>query len=252
MLLSPLGLFDLRGYSTMVEKQAADVARPTVAGERNGREPLARPSSGELTTALVHLYRAEVGRSVRWRTRLDVTTNWAVLTTGAGMTFALGDAEPQRHVVILLSSLLLAFFLVLEARRYRLYDVWQRRVSLLERSFYGPLLDPAGAPAGEGWRATLAESLREPRYGISLVQAMAWRLRRNYIWLFVANAMIWLVKIDLHPAPTANAMEFIRRAAVGPLPGWLMLVFGLLFNGTLVAITLTGGRRPDNGDLMRC
>ena len=33
-------------------------------------------------TALSHLYRGE--RSTVWRTRLDTTTNWAVLTTGIG------------------------------------------------------------------------------------------------------------------------------------------------------------------------
>jgi uncharacterized membrane protein len=236
----------------MAQEQASAHTRNLPTAEVNGRGPSGPPSSGELTTALVHLYRAEVGRSVRWRARLDVTTNWAVLTTGAGMTFALGDTESQRHVVILLSSLLLAFFLILEARRYRLYDLWQRRVSLLERSFYGPLLDAQGAPSEEEWRARLAQSMREPRYHISLLQAVAWRLRRNYIWLFLANALIWLVKIDLHPTPTVSVGHFIERAAVGPLPGWFMLGFGMLFNGALVAIALYGARRPENADLMRC
>ena len=34
-------------------------------------------------TALSHLYRGEVYRSTVWRTRLDATTNWAVVTTVA-------------------------------------------------------------------------------------------------------------------------------------------------------------------------
>jgi uncharacterized membrane protein len=232
----------------MLEKQ--QIGEPDGRSElRNGTQPL---SSGELTTALVHLYRAEVGRSVRWRTRLDVTTNWAVLTTGAGMTFALGDPEPQRHVVILLSSLLVAYFLVIEARRYRHYDLWQRRVSLLEGSFYAPLLDPDAPPVDPAWRATLADSLREPRYQVSLLQAMGWRLQRNYLWLFLANAVIWLVKIDLHPTPSVSLTEFVTRAAVGPIPGWLMLGFGLLFNGALLVITLFAGRRSGIAGPMGC
>ncbi|MGB8892761.1 MAG: DUF2270 domain-containing protein, partial [Pseudolabrys sp.] len=32
--------------------------------------------------ALAHLYRGEVYRSTVWRTRLDSSTNWAVVTTG--------------------------------------------------------------------------------------------------------------------------------------------------------------------------
>ena len=36
--------------------------------------------------ALAHLYRGEVYRSTIWRTRLDQTTNWAVVTTGLAMS----------------------------------------------------------------------------------------------------------------------------------------------------------------------
>jgi len=37
-------------------------------------------------TALSHLYRGELYRSTVWRTRLDATTNWAVLTTGIALS----------------------------------------------------------------------------------------------------------------------------------------------------------------------
>ena len=36
--------------------------------------------------ALAHLYRGEVYRSTIWRTRLDNTTNWAVVTTGIALS----------------------------------------------------------------------------------------------------------------------------------------------------------------------
>jgi uncharacterized membrane protein len=47
-------------------------------------------------TALSHLYRGEVYRSTVWRTRLDTTTNWAVVTTGLAlsMTFSSETASP--------------------------------------------------------------------------------------------------------------------------------------------------------------
>jgi uncharacterized membrane protein len=37
-----------------------------------------------------------VHRSNTWRLRLDNTTNWAVVTTGAVLTFAFGTAENSR------------------------------------------------------------------------------------------------------------------------------------------------------------
>ena len=74
-----------------------------------------RPS--EFNTAMVHYYRAEITRCNVWRQRLDMTTNWAVITTGAAITIAF--AETGFHGVIILNTLLITLFLMMEARRYR-------------------------------------------------------------------------------------------------------------------------------------
>src|SRR5262249_62261069 len=42
-------------------------------------------------TALSHLYRGEMYRSTVWRTRLDATTNWAVVTTGLALSLTLSS-----------------------------------------------------------------------------------------------------------------------------------------------------------------
>ncbi|MBU1877465.1 MAG: DUF2270 domain-containing protein, partial [Chloroflexi bacterium] len=54
----------------------------------------------EFTTAMVHLFRAEVQRANVWRQRLDTTTNWAVITTGAAISIAFSSAT--HHGVIIL------------------------------------------------------------------------------------------------------------------------------------------------------
>ena len=43
--------------------------------------------------ALAHLYRGEVYRSTVWRTRLDSSTNWAVVTTGIALSATYSSAE---------------------------------------------------------------------------------------------------------------------------------------------------------------
>ena len=92
-----------------------------------------RPS--DFTTAMVHFYRGELARSISWRTRLDNTTNWAVVTTGAALSFALSD--PGHHYgVLILDTLLVTLFLSIEARRYRYYELWSRRVRLMETDFF--------------------------------------------------------------------------------------------------------------------
>src|SRR6516164_2512110 len=52
--------------------------------------------------ALAHLYRGEVYRSTVWRTRLDSTTNWAVVTTGIALsaTFSSAEASPLPMVLV--------------------------------------------------------------------------------------------------------------------------------------------------------
>src|SRR2546429_7798710 len=47
-----------------------------------------KPSPAEFSTAMGHFYRGEVQRSNTWRTRLDNTTYWAVLTVGGALSFA--------------------------------------------------------------------------------------------------------------------------------------------------------------------
>jgi uncharacterized membrane protein len=71
-------------------------------------------------TALSHLYRGELYRSTVWRTRLDATTNWAVLTTGIALslTFSSESASPLPLVLV---GLLVTTFLFIEARRYRFF-----------------------------------------------------------------------------------------------------------------------------------
>ena len=46
--------------------------------------------------ALAHLYRGEVYRSTVWRTRLDTTTNWSVVTLGVALsiTYSSPGASP--------------------------------------------------------------------------------------------------------------------------------------------------------------
>src|SRR3954451_19628620 len=84
--------------------------------------------------ALAHLYRGEVYRSTVWRTRLDATTNWAVVSTGLALslTFSSASASPLPLVLV---GLLVAVFLTIEARRYRFFDFWRVRAHILETQF---------------------------------------------------------------------------------------------------------------------
>ena len=89
--------------------------------------------------AIAHLYRGEIYRSTVWRTRLDSTTNWAVVTTGIALsaTFSNAEASPLPMALV---GLIVAIFLLLEARRYRYFNIWRARARLLETDFFTPML----------------------------------------------------------------------------------------------------------------
>jgi len=76
-------------------------------------------SSSDIT-ALVHYYRGEVHRMNTWRQRLDVTTNWAIITSAGFLSFGFGNKEIT-HFVIVLATIIVTCFLFIEARRYKYY-----------------------------------------------------------------------------------------------------------------------------------
>ena len=98
--------------------------------------PLTR---GEYITALAHFYRAEMHRALIWRTRLDTTTNWAIISTLAILTASLNNPSYARET-LLLGMFANIVFVTIEARRFRFFDVWRARVRMIEENFYGSIL----------------------------------------------------------------------------------------------------------------
>ncbi|MCB0197597.1 MAG: DUF2270 domain-containing protein [Anaerolineae bacterium] len=182
---------------------------------------------GNFTNAMVHFFRAEVYRADLWRRRLDTTTNWAVITTGATLSIAW---DPQ---VIILSTLLVTLFLYIEARRYRHYELWSYRVRLMETDFFAAMLVPPFRPAAD-WAESLAENLLRPKFPITMWEAFGRRFRRNYVWIYTILWLAWILNIWLHPEPATSLDDFISRAAIGNIPAWVVLATGLIFNGILV------------------
>ena len=72
------------------------------------------------------------------------------MTTGIAMSVTFSAADATRLLIVLVSFLVTVFWM-LEARRYRLYDIWQMRVRVLKANFYSPLLRGQGAPSDRPW-----------------------------------------------------------------------------------------------------
>ncbi|MBA3889238.1 MAG: DUF2270 domain-containing protein, partial [Gemmatimonadaceae bacterium] len=99
----------------------------------------ASPASQAAHPLIAHFYRAVVSHADVWRQRMDATTNWAAATTAGMLTFSFSAAGAP-HVVLLLSLAFDVMFLLMESRRYQVYDLWRRRFRTLNRYLIVPVL----------------------------------------------------------------------------------------------------------------
>jgi len=206
-------------------------------GKASAAGLMRRMSPGEFNTAMIHFYRGEVQRSNTWRNRLDTTTNWAVITAGAMLSFVFSSPS-NPHFVIPINTILVTIFLLMEARRYRYYEIWSSRVRVLETGYFAHLLSPESAAADEAWAEHLAADLITPHFTITEWEAVGRRLRRNYLWIFALLALSWNLKVYLHPLPARNFDAFIDRATVGVIPGWIVFVVGVVFNAAIAIFAI--------------
>jgi uncharacterized membrane protein len=196
-------------------------------------------SAAELA-ALAHLYRAEVYRSTAWRLRFDNTTNWAVVTTGIAFSASF-SSQAASPLPLALVGLLVVFFLLIEARRFRYFDIWRLRARMLETRLFVPLLRGEKSLLSGGWNERLAQDYADPTHRTSFALAVGRRLRNNYAWIFVIQAIAYYGKLAIHPTPLTSLAELWERAAIGPVSGKAVIAMGILFHGSwacFVAVTL--------------
>lgn len=187
--------------------------------------------------ALAHLYRGEVYRSTIWRTRLDTTTNWSVVTLGIALSISY--ASPNASALpLLLVGILITMFLILEARRYRYFNVWRARARWIETNFYAPMLFRSCTPEPGEWQDILAKDYLTPQYHIGFWRAMGRRIRRNYMWILSFQAVAYYGKIIIHPEPMKTMDHMFSRMDIGPVPGVAIFLIGLVFHGGWISLAL--------------
>jgi uncharacterized membrane protein len=206
--------------------------------DASGTGPEAATYDASEIGALAHLYRGEVYRSTIWRQRLDHTTNWAVVTTGLALslTFASEEASP---LPLILVGLLVVVFLLFEARRYRYFNVWRARCRLMETDIYAPLLRGEGVRPDGKWNTMLADDYERPHFHISQLRSIGRRLRKNYAYILAVQAIAYYGKLAIHPGAATSWQDIFDRAAVGPIPGVVVVVAGVLFHASWIVVAVT-------------
>jgi uncharacterized membrane protein len=184
--------------------------------------------------AMSHFYRGEMGRIMIWRQRLDVTTTWAITTTTTIFTVAF-TVEQVPHIIFFFNVAIVTIMLWIEARRYRFYDAFHARVRMLEAHFLVPMVTQRAETLEGDWRKLVAEDLIIPAFKIGALEAVGWRLKRNYLFIYLVILVAWLAKIFIHARGAIHSpATFYAALAVGQIPGWLVAVVMLgTFLGTI-------------------
>ena len=205
-------------------------------------------SRTECVNLIAHYYRGEMGRMTSWRDRVDRTSNWAITVVAALLSVSL-STPTAHHGVLLFAAILVMLLLAIESRRYRFFDVYRGRVRRLERYYFAALFSPIPDPEHD-WMRELADDLRRPVFSISFTRAMSRRLRRNYCWMFCILLAAWLLKTtSAKLQPSGGNVEFVHsasewfgNAALGPLPGWLVIMLVAAFYAWMTYATFRHAR----------
>ena len=159
------------------------------------------------------------------------------MTTGLALslTFAGPGASP---LPVILLGFLVAVFLLFEARRYRYFNVWRARCRLMETDVYVPMLRGEGVTMDGKWNTLLADDYARPHFHISYARAIGRRLRKNYAYILAVQALAYFGKLAIHPTSVGSVAEFFERAAIGPVPGGVVVLAGVVFHGLWVVTAL--------------
>lgn len=188
--------------------------------------------------AMAHFYRGELSRIMIWRQRLDITTNWAITSSTAIITFAFSSREVP-HIIFFFNLLIVWVMLWIEARRYRFYDAFRARVRMLEAHFLVPMIMENRELLHGEWKKLVSEDLILPCFKISRLEAIGRRLKRNYIFIFILIMVAWVTKIFLHaPMAMDNFGSFYRALRIGHIPAWLIASVFLATLASVIGITV--------------
>ncbi len=204
-------------------------------------------SSGDMATTIAHLYRGEMQRSYTWRTRLDTSTNWAILILSALITWTYSDPH-HPHELLLFTLLFIAILLGIEARRFMYYNLWHSRVRALETDYLSRTLDPDIEVTSREWLKLLAEDLRNPHFKIPYWHAVSHRLRRVYVWLFTLTVLLWFGKLAMHPVPAGSFSEVVIRAEFLTISGVVVVPLISSFIVVIFLITITNPHYDEDWD----
>lgn len=199
--------------------------------------------STDLVSLMGHAYRGELDQATTWRQRLDQATTWAVTVIAAILTWAFSSGD-NPHYILLVGVVVVTIFLVIEARRYRDYDVYRSRIRMLQQNLFANALDPSRGVEHSDWRIELSKDYRRPTLKVSFMEALANRLRRIYLALLGVLLAAWIFRITAF----TPQQDWLATAAIASAPGIVVVTVVTTFFLVAFAIAFWPREREAKGE----
>lgn len=142
---------------------------------------------------------------------LEKTTTYVLVTSFFIVTFAFSSPNIP-NLILPITSILISFFLLRGASYYRI------------------------------WTNPLTVDSTASTYTTSGWKAVGLRMRRSYLLSFILLFGCWILKLYLSPLPAGNIDVFFERASYGVIPGWLLLIWGIILNAGIFIFVLPSFR----------
>ena len=220
---------------------APDDFDSTAPDERNVAT-VAATDREEFLSLLPHYYRGEMSQSGNLLSRLDLTTDWAIVVVTAVLALAFQGSDVSAYL-LLIGLVGVSLFLLFDVRRYRAYDASRARIRLIEENLFANALEPTDA-ALEAWRAELGDDLRRPTFKVTYWEALSRRLRRIYYPLYLLLGVAWFFRITLYEP----GEPWTRTASVPGISGPIVAVVVAAFFLAATVITVWPRRREAKGE----
>ena len=183
----------------------------------------------ERGTFLLHLHRAEVGRLATYRVRLDTSISWAVSILGLFSTYTINQ-ETIPHYFFVIIFLIITFFLLIESKRYLLYDFMRNRVRKYEKHVVSQIFSKTNTNqiTSNEWSSDLSDLYQNIKPLIPLYRSIFLRFTRIYVYLYIIIYCAWFLKYIISQS---YEIYFFRIFS--------SVYFALLFLLYLIGIRLT-------------
>lgn len=146
-------------------------------------------------TPFIHLYRAEIGRLVVYKQRLDTTINWT-LTINLFIWSIIFSNGVMNSIPIyynyFLSNFIIFIFHCIDARRYINYDEVKRRCNLMEVGMYACIINESDCY--KDWKKDLCRTwTHSNEVRISFKNSMIRRCRNIFIYIYLLQIVYIII-----------------------------------------------------------